>query len=137
MGSTHKLDAGRLDRREFRHMDRRSGNPNQIPSRPNQIPGQAHRLAHPASRPIPFDCVAYAPADRETAPAERLIIGQHAQHQQRMCVAYPRLSHLPESFLVRQAIPALHLNTIANCGLPAVDERTYSASRNLKSEIRR
>jgi hypothetical protein len=105
-----------LNLREVSRLDGRTGDPHHIPPRLDQIPDQPYCLAHPASHPIPLDRFAEAPAHRETTPAKRLVIRQQTHHEQWMRVTDPCLPYQPESFLLSQPKPALHLNTIFDRG---------------------
>jgi hypothetical protein len=108
-------DARLLDLREDSRLDGRPSHPHHIPARFDQIPDQTHRFMHLTPHTISLYRLAKAPAYCKTRATKRLVVWQHAHHEQWMCVANPRLPHQPEPFLVGQTIPALHLNTIADC----------------------
>jgi len=116
MGSPQKPDAGILDNWEFRSTEGWPSHPYDIPARLDQIPRQPHCLLNAAPCPIALHRLPQASTDRESAAAERETVGQQTQYQQRVRVTHTCLPNQPESLLIGQTIPALHLNTITDYG---------------------
>jgi hypothetical protein len=81
-------------------VERRAGDPDDIPPGFNQIPVLAHDLTHAAAGSIASDCIPDAPAGDKAASALHQGAGQDTQDQQGMCVAGAGLTHLPESFSI-------------------------------------
>ncbi len=88
------------------------GHPHQIPTRLDHIPHQAHRLAQPPARPVPLYRLAQPSADRESAAADLTLVGQDAQHRQRMRITGSFLSHLLEALFIGQTVTTLHVQPL-------------------------
>ena len=105
LGSQHvrpaqQLDTCLLDFREIRFVNPHAADPHHVPAREDQVPCQAHGLTHPTPGTVAQHRISKAPARCEPTPANRLIVGQHTQDQERMPEALATLPYLPEALLI-------------------------------------